>query len=391
MSRVLVPHDAPQAAQLLADDPDLQPTLRPDEFDERFLALHRQLFRTDEPDFYEVTTHVYRPPAPYHIADHQFLWDGSRWHLLYVTGDISRIDAYRRHMEEGRLDQAAAESPEVGIGHARGDSLGTLAFHRNLLAPVTGRVRQGDPRRAVLLPLRADAGECSTRCAAKGAITRAWRGRTTCEDWASGWGQPRLRAAVVGAEPGRSGAGRLRAAAARRAVSDLLQVEGGRGAGRGRPQRDARLPHLRGTRPGVLLAADAARHDRPGVAVRDRAGRDVAPVLHARAGDVARGERPADRVPAGRHLLAGRDRQLPAGPLPRRRGVQPRRPLVHVDDVQGAVASGEPPSGAALLPGHLRGRDRPGGRGVPERNRVGRRSAGTGESRSLAKPDLEGV
>ena len=148
MSRALIRHDAPEAAELLADDPDLQPTLAPGEFDERFLALHRQLFRTDEPEFHEVTTHVFRPPAPYHVADHQFLWDGSRWHLLYVTGDISRIDAYRRHMEAGRLDEAAAQSPEIGIGHARGDSLGALAFHRNLLLPAQGafdKVTRGVP------------------------------------------------------------------------------------------------------------------------------------------------------------------------------------------------------------------------------------------------------
>ena len=201
MSRVLIRHDAPEAAELLADDPDLQPTLAPGEFDERFLALHRQLFQTDEPDFYEVTTHVYRPPAPYHIADHQFLWDGRRWHLLYVTGDISKIDAYRRHMEAGRLDEAAAESPEVGIGHARGESLGTLAFHRNLLLPAQGefdKVTRGVPfcfryggRWGMLYEVRGEGGDHQSL---------AWS--EDVEEWRQDAGNPAFGLPSWGPNPG---------------------------------------------------------------------------------------------------------------------------------------------------------------------------------------------
>jgi hypothetical protein len=127
---------------------DLQPTISDEEFAARFLQLHQQLFQTDEPDFYAVTEHVFRPPPPYHIADHQFLWDGTRWHLLYVTGDISRIDAYRVLMEAGKLDEAAATSPEVGIGHALGDQLDALVFRENLLLPAQGafdKVTRGVP------------------------------------------------------------------------------------------------------------------------------------------------------------------------------------------------------------------------------------------------------
>ena len=380
MSRALIRHDAAEAAGLLADDPDLQPTLAPGEFDERFLALHRQLFRTDEPEFHEVTTHVFRPPAPYHVADHQFLWDGSRWHLLYVTGDISRIDAYRRHMEAGRLDEAAAQSPEIGIGHARGDSLGKLSFHRNLLLPSQGefdKVTRGVPycfryrgRWGMLYEVRGEGGDHQSL---------AWS--DDVEDWTQDADNPAFGLPSWGPNPG----GAAQDVCVLRRPGGLYLIFFKSRAGEGQvavglnATRDFRTfvelgpvfrtpPMLRGTiglESPCVVERDGMWHLfftlGPGTwhAVSDR------PTGFLQGGTYW-------RVGTGSYLL----------PLPRRRGVRPRRPLVPVDHAQGAVAAGEPPAGASLLPGHLRGRDRPGGRGLPQRNRVGRRPTVTGKAGS---------
>ena len=46
----------------MALDPRLGVTLRPEEFEERFLALHKQLFASAEQEFNDVAVHVFTPP-----------------------------------------------------------------------------------------------------------------------------------------------------------------------------------------------------------------------------------------------------------------------------------------------------------------------------------------
>ena len=147
----------------------LLPTLEKGEFAKRFLELHKQLFSSTEPDFYDVTEHVFKPPAPYHAADHQFFWDGDKWHLYYCTGDLRNLERWRDLLNAGKLDEAGAITPESGAGHAVGPSLSELEFHENLLFPSQGefdKVSRGVPfvfrfedRWGMLIEVRGEGGD----------------------------------------------------------------------------------------------------------------------------------------------------------------------------------------------------------------------------------------
>ena len=113
--------------------------LTPDQFEARFLALHRQLYASSEFEFAAVTRHIYRPPAGYYQVDHSLFHDGQRWHLFYCTGQMRNTDAYTACMARGDWQGAAQNTVEPGIGHAAGADLADLQFV-GLIEPVV----QGD-------------------------------------------------------------------------------------------------------------------------------------------------------------------------------------------------------------------------------------------------------
>ena len=113
--------------------------LTPDQFEARFLALHRQLYASSEFEFAAVTRHIYRPPAGYYQVDHSLFHDGQRWHLFYCTGQMRNTDAYTACMARGDWQGAARNTIEPGIGHAASVDLTDLQFV-GLIEPVV----QGD-------------------------------------------------------------------------------------------------------------------------------------------------------------------------------------------------------------------------------------------------------
>ena len=111
----------------------IQPTLTREEFDDRFITLHRQLWSTPEFRFDDVTRHVFRPPEGFFQADHSFLHDGKNWHLYYITGDLKMIEEWSELVVAGRHEEAGKLKMEAGNGHAVGRSLGKLSFVENVL------------------------------------------------------------------------------------------------------------------------------------------------------------------------------------------------------------------------------------------------------------------
>ena len=117
-------------------DPDFGVTLSNEEFQARFLALHKALFASTEFAFDDVTTHIYTPPKGMYQVDHSFFHDGEQWHLIYVTGDMTRTDEYVRYAAVGDYRNAAKCNLEPGMGHAVGPSLYELEY-RDLIAPAS--------------------------------------------------------------------------------------------------------------------------------------------------------------------------------------------------------------------------------------------------------------
>lgn len=99
-----------------------------EQFSERFLALHKQLFASTEFVFDDVTTHIYTPPKGTYQVDHSFFHDGDQWHLYHITGDLKKSDAYVECMASGDWEGAARNTVEPGIGHAVGNSLFDLRY-----------------------------------------------------------------------------------------------------------------------------------------------------------------------------------------------------------------------------------------------------------------------
>jgi len=85
-----------------------------------------------------VATHIYAPPEGTYQVDHSFYYDGRQWHLFYVTGDLTRSDAYSHCMAAGDWEGAASNCVEPGIGHAVGPSLFDLQYAEIIKPPVQG-------------------------------------------------------------------------------------------------------------------------------------------------------------------------------------------------------------------------------------------------------------
>ena len=111
----------------------LKPTLSQEEFDARFIALHRQLWCTPEFKFDEVTRHVFALPDGWFQADHSFYHDGENWHLYYITGNMRMTGKWSALFLAGKHEEAGKLKLEAGNGHAAGRSLGELSFVENVL------------------------------------------------------------------------------------------------------------------------------------------------------------------------------------------------------------------------------------------------------------------
>lgn len=118
--------------------PDYGVTLSAEEFEQRFITLHKQLFASGEFVFNDVATHVYKPPQGAYQVDHSFLFDGQQWHLFYVTGDLTRSNAYSRCMAASDWEGASRNSVESGVGHAVGGYLFELQYAGIIEPPVQG-------------------------------------------------------------------------------------------------------------------------------------------------------------------------------------------------------------------------------------------------------------
>lgn len=129
--------DLPMSGPALSDDFGV--SLSPKEFEQRFLALHKQLFASTEFKFDDVTKHVFTPPKGWFQVDHTFWHDGENWHCMYVTGDMSKTDEYIDRFKAGDWEGAAAVTIEPGNGHAVGPTLDKLQFKENVLFPSQGR------------------------------------------------------------------------------------------------------------------------------------------------------------------------------------------------------------------------------------------------------------
>ncbi len=114
-------------------------TVSDEEFSERFLVLHKQLFASAEQEFNDVTTHIFTPPDGMFQVDHSFFHDGTNWHLYYVTGDMTLSDVHTSAMARGEWDVAAKNTVEPGMGHAVGRTLFELKY-KDMISPVM----QGD-------------------------------------------------------------------------------------------------------------------------------------------------------------------------------------------------------------------------------------------------------
>ena len=110
----------------------LKRTLSQKAFDDRFVALHRQLWCSAEFGFDEVTRHVLTPPDGWYLVDHSFYHDGENWHLYYVTGNMKLTEKWTTLVGEGNHEAASKICLEPGNGHAEGKSLLDLTFVENV-------------------------------------------------------------------------------------------------------------------------------------------------------------------------------------------------------------------------------------------------------------------
>lgn len=107
-------------------------TISQEEFDNRFVELHRQLWCSTEFSFNEVTQHVFSPPKGWFQADHSFFYDGENWHLYYVTGNMLLTEEWGTLVGEGKHEAAGKMCFEPGNGHALGRTLFDLSFIENV-------------------------------------------------------------------------------------------------------------------------------------------------------------------------------------------------------------------------------------------------------------------
>ena len=120
--------------------PEFGVQLSPDEFEARWLTLHKQLFASTEYAFADVCTHVLEPQPHMSQYDHSFMLDDDgELHLLYATGDQRKQPEMRRCMLAGDWEGASASSCEPGNGHAVGQTLFDLEFREHLFFEPQGR------------------------------------------------------------------------------------------------------------------------------------------------------------------------------------------------------------------------------------------------------------
>ena len=123
----------------MALPPDFGVELSLAQFEERFVALHKQLFASKPYAFDRVTTHVFRPPPGTFQVDHSFVNDGENWHLFYATGDMRNSTAYIDALHQLDFDAASRTAVDRGQGHAVGATPAKLEFREEIQLPSQGR------------------------------------------------------------------------------------------------------------------------------------------------------------------------------------------------------------------------------------------------------------
>lgn len=116
----------------------LKDTISQQDFDDRFTALHRQLWCTSEFAFNDVTQHVFTPPETWYQADHAAYHDGENWHIYYVTGQMSLTEQWCELVGQGKHEEASKICLEPGNGHAVGRTLFDLRFVDNVFLDSQG-------------------------------------------------------------------------------------------------------------------------------------------------------------------------------------------------------------------------------------------------------------
>lgn len=115
-------------------------TLTPDEFEERFVALHKQLFASTEYAFDDVCLHVLEPRPGMAQFDHSFIHDDQgNLHLYYGTGDQKLQPAWHERIRARDWEGANAGTCEPGNGHAVGRTLFDLEFKQHVFFEPQGR------------------------------------------------------------------------------------------------------------------------------------------------------------------------------------------------------------------------------------------------------------
>jgi hypothetical protein len=123
----------------MALDRELGISITPKQFEERFLALHKQLFASAEQRFDDVTTHVFAPPKGRYQVDHSCLFHDGKWYCYYVTGDMRLTDEWIRRFRAGDMEGANKHCLEPGNGVAVGPTLFDLRHVRDVFHPPQGR------------------------------------------------------------------------------------------------------------------------------------------------------------------------------------------------------------------------------------------------------------
>jgi hypothetical protein len=120
--------------------PEYGISLSPEAFEERWLALHKQLFASAEYAFNDVCTHVLAPQPDMAQFDHSFIHDAvGNLHLYYGTGDQRKQPEMHRCLQAKDWEGAAASCCEPGNGHAMGPNLFELSFQEHVFLEPQGR------------------------------------------------------------------------------------------------------------------------------------------------------------------------------------------------------------------------------------------------------------
>ena len=111
----------------MALPPGLGIRLTLDEYEDRFMTLHKQLYASTGFAFEYVCELVYSPSPGRHHSDHSIVHDGTQWHDFYDSGDARGIEAYHQATYEGRTVGLSADM-FTALGHAVGPTLFDLEF-----------------------------------------------------------------------------------------------------------------------------------------------------------------------------------------------------------------------------------------------------------------------